>query len=98
MKCIGGSVDIQVGHSKKWVRRMLWIDHVDRGFIFTVYILGRIRGGYYMLRSDGTLLYGGQYWRHIKPPEGYELYKFGDGNAVRVRDIAEATRQRLGVE
>ncbi len=98
MKCIGGGVDIQVGSSKKWVKRKLWINQTADGTIYTVYVLGRIRRGYWFLRGDGTMLNGSRHWRHIKLAEGYEFYKPHSDRLVRVRDIVADTKQRLGVE
>jgi hypothetical protein len=97
MRCIGGSVDVQLGLSKRWIPHKLWVSNrEDDGPEFVVYL--KMGGGVAYLRTDGTLSGIGHYWRHIKLPMGFELYCFAKGRVVHVRDIVAATRQRLGVE
>jgi hypothetical protein len=97
LRCIGGSVDVQLGTSKRWRPRKLWISNGEWDAPeFVVYL--KMRGSVAYMRTDGTLSGIGHYWRHIKLPIGFELYCFEKGRVVHVRDIVAATRQRLGVE
>lgn len=96
MKCIGGSIEVQRGAGrKKWARRKLWLV-LGPDSIGTVYVM--IRNQQVHLYTDGQVAGGREYWRWIKPPEGFELVHFGTGRIVHIRDVVRATKQRLGVE
>lgn len=99
MKCIGGSIEVQrrLGR-KKWVRRRLWFEPqvLDDDSIGVIYLMVRNRAMF--LYTDGQVAGGCEYWRWLKPPEGFELVKFGSGRIVHIRDVVRATKMRLGVE